>query len=110
MILILNHILICKQKIVNNNEMMMMSQSQPFQQPATSDMTSEMSRIASKDLSNIFHLKRSDSYFMSDELRSELIRKNIIAMSVAPQDVIMRKINKNKLFITNSYSKLINHY
>lgn len=51
----------------------------------------EPSRLAAKDLSHIIHLKRSDSYFMSDELRSELIRKNLISQAVASQDVVVRK-------------------
>lgn len=75
----------------------LMTQTQQFQQPAASadlgalGAAAEASRTASRDLSSIFHLKRSDSYFMSDELRSELIRKNLIATSVATQDVVMRK-------------------
>lgn len=55
----------------------------------------EPSRQAPSDLANIAHLKRSDSYFMSDELRSEIIRKNLILLSMPTQDVAIRKCIKN---------------
>jgi len=50
----------------------------------------EPSRIAPSDLANVAHLKRSDSYFMSDELRSELLRKNLLLLAVPAQDVATR--------------------
>lgn len=50
----------------------------------------EPSRQAPSDLANIAHLKRSDSYFMSDELRSEIIRKNLILLSMPTQDVAIQ--------------------
>lgn len=56
----------------------------------------EPSRQAPSDLANIAHLKRSDSYFMSDELRSEIIRKNLILLSMPTQDVAIRKYMKNE--------------
>jgi len=49
-----------------------------------------MIRVAPPDLSSIVHLKRSDSYFMSDELRSEIMRKNLLTIAPAPNhDVAM---------------------
>lgn len=60
-------------------------QSQQFQQ---NDL--EPSRMAPCDLANIAHLKRSDSYFMSDELRSELLRKNLLILAVPSQEVASR--------------------
>ena len=51
----------------------------------------EPSRIAPSDLANIAHLKRSDSYFMSDELRSEILRKNLLLLAVPAQDIATRK-------------------
>ena len=50
----------------------------------------EPSRQAPPDLSNIVHLKRSESYFMSDELRSELIRKNLLTLAVPTQELAIR--------------------
>ena len=63
-------------------------QSLQYQQ---SEPAIEPSRQAPSDLANIAHLKRSDSYFMSDELRSEIIRKNLILLSLPTQDVAIRK-------------------
>lgn len=49
-----------------------------------------MNRVAPPDLSSIVHLKRSDSYFMGDELRSEIMRKNLMTIAPAPNhDVAM---------------------
>lgn len=49
-----------------------------------------LNRVAPPDLSSIVHLKRSDSYFMSDELRSEIMRKNMMTIAPAPnQDIAM---------------------
>lgn len=50
----------------------------------------EPSRQAPPDLSNIVHLKRSESYFMSDELRSELIRKNLLTLAVPTQELAIQ--------------------
>ena len=52
----------------------------------------EQSRIAPPDLSSIAHLKRSESYFMSDELRSEIIRKNLLTLAVPTQEMMIRKL------------------
>lgn len=73
------------QNNLNSHQMISQNQQQ-FQQ---TDL--EPSRMAPKDLSNIAHLKRSESYFMSDELRSELIRKNLVSMAVTSQDIVVRK-------------------
>ena len=51
----------------------------------------EPTRQAPTDLSNIAHLKRSDSYFMSEELRSEIIRKNLLLLAIPSQDLAIRK-------------------
>ena len=48
-------------------------------------------RTQPADLSCIVHQKRNDSYFMSDELKSELIRKNLIAQSLPTQELAIRK-------------------
>lgn len=66
-----------------------MSHHHQYQQQQ--EATLEPSRQAPSDLANIAHLKRSDSYFMSDELRSEIIRKNLILLSMPTQDVAIRK-------------------
>lgn len=71
--------------------------NQQFTQPEM-----EPSRIIPNDTSNITHLKRSDSYFMSDELRSEILRKNLLATSVPTQEIAIRNLlkyfkNLNKL-------------
>lgn len=50
----------------------------------------EPSRMAPPDLACVAHLKRSDSYFMSDELRSELLRKNILLLAVSAQEPAIR--------------------
>jgi hypothetical protein len=54
----------------------------------------EANRQAPADLANIVHLKRSDSYFMSDELRSEIIRKNLLLLAMPSQDLAIRKLLK----------------
>jgi hypothetical protein len=41
-------------------------------------------------LANVAHLKRSDSYFMSDELRSEILRKNLLLLAVPTHDIASR--------------------
>lgn len=66
--------------------------SQQFSQPEI-----EPSRIIPNDTSNITHLKRSDSYFMSDELRSEILRKNLLATSVPTQEIAIRKLKTIKV-------------
>ena len=53
----------------------------------------EPTRQAPPDLSNIVHLKRSECYFMSDELRSELIRKNLLTLAVPTQELAIRELN-----------------
>jgi hypothetical protein len=52
----------------------------------------EASRTTPPDLSNIAHLKRSDSYFMSDELRTEILRKNLIMLSIPTQEPAIRML------------------
>jgi hypothetical protein len=61
------------------------------QQSSLQDL-GETSRQAPPDLSNIAYLKRSESYFMSDELRSELIRKNLLTLAVPTQELAIRNI------------------
>ena len=51
----------------------------------------EASRTAPTDLANIVHLKRSESYFMSEELRSEILRRNMLTMAAPSQEVAIRK-------------------
>ena len=63
-------------------------QSQQQSQFQLSDY--EPSRIAPSDLANVAHLKRSDSYFMSDELRSEILRKNLLLLAVPTHDIASR--------------------
>lgn len=65
----------------------LLSHTQQYQQ---GDL--EPSRVAPNDLSNISHLKRSESYFMSDELRSEILRKNLLSLAVPSQEVAMRTL------------------
>jgi PAB-dependent poly(A)-specific ribonuclease subunit 3 len=48
------------------------------------------SRIVPPDLTNLVYLKRSDSYFMSDELRNELLRKNLISISMPTQEMAVQ--------------------
>jgi hypothetical protein len=50
----------------------------------------EASRTTPADLSNIVHLKRSEAYFMSDELRSEILRKNQLSISMPAQELAIR--------------------
>lgn len=64
-------------------------QSHHFQQPQQQEPL-EPSRQAPSDLANVAHLKRSDSYFMSDELRSEIIRKNLLYLATPTQDVAIQ--------------------
>lgn len=59
------------------------------QQSSLQDL-GETSRQAPPDLSNIAYLKRSESYFMSDELRSELIRKNLLTLAVPTQELAIQ--------------------
>jgi hypothetical protein len=56
---------------------------------------SEPTRTAPPDLANITHLKRSDSYFMNEELRSEILKRNLLTLSMPTQELAMR----NYLFI-----------
>ena len=66
-------------------------QSHHFQQSQQQEPV-EPTRQAPPDLANVGHLKRSDSYFMSDELRSEIIRKNLLHLATPTQDVAIRKL------------------
>lgn len=52
----------------------------------------EPSRTAPPDLSNVVHLKRSEAFFMNEELRSEILRKNLVTNSIPVQELAMRKI------------------
>ncbi len=73
----------------------------------------DTSRQASADLSNIYHLKRCDFYFMSDELRSEIIRKNLLLLATPSQDLAIRKffISEKINAIYSSFYTLKNcHY
>ena len=82
-------------------------QQQQQQQSLLQDIN-EPSRQAPPDLSNISYLKRSESYFMSDELRSELIRKNLLTLAVPTQELAIRNRKKQfKKFIFYHYIKLI---
>ena len=47
-------------------------------------------RMQPPDLSSIYHLKRSDSYFMSDELRTDILRKNLLTLSIPNQEPAYR--------------------
>lgn len=67
-----------------------LSHRQQQQQSSLQDLA-EPSRQAPPDLSNIAYLKRSESYFMSDELRSEIIRKNLLTLAVPTQELAIRK-------------------
>ena len=69
-------------------------QQQQQQQSLLQDLN-EPSRQAPPDLSNISYLKRSESYFMSDELRSELIRKNLLTLAVPTQELAIRNRKNN---------------
>lgn len=51
----------------------------------------EPSRTAPPDLSNVVHLKRSEAFFMNEELRSEILRKNLVTNSIPVQELAMRK-------------------
>lgn len=42
------------------------------------------------DLSSIVHLKRSDSYFIGDELKTEMLRKNLVSQTIPTQDYANR--------------------
>ena len=53
-----------------------------------SDM--EATRTTPTDLSNIVHLKRSEAFFMNDELRSEILRKNLLSISMPTQELAIR--------------------
>ena len=44
------------------------------------------------DLSSIVHLKRSDSYFIGDELKTEMLRKNLVSQTIPTQDYANRKM------------------
>jgi hypothetical protein len=60
----------------------------PTHQYLESDM--EATRTTPTDLSNIVHLKRSEAYFMSDELRSEILRRNLLAILMPTQELAIR--------------------
>ena len=63
---------------------------QNFQRQLSQQEQPESSRQAPTDLSNVAHLKRSDYYFMSDELRSEIIRKNLLHLALPTQELVNR--------------------
>lgn len=74
-------------------------QQHHFQQSVQQqDQQLEPNRQAPADLANIAHLKRSDSYFMSDELRSEIIRKNLLLLAMPSQDMAIRKLKLSTYF------------
>ncbi len=81
-------------------------QHQQQQQQSLLQDLNEPSRQAPPDLSNISYLKRSESYFMSDELRSELIRKNLLTLAVPTQELAIRnrKNNLKNLFFIIIYN------
>ncbi len=62
----------------------------PTHQFLQSDL--EPTRTTPTDLANIVHLKRSEAYFMSDELRSEILRRNLLTISMPTQEIAMRKL------------------
>lgn len=63
-------------------------QQHHFQQ--TQQEQVEQSRQVPTDLANVAHLKRSDSFFMSDELRSEIIRKNLLLLAMPSQELAIQ--------------------
>lgn len=78
--------------------------SQQSQQQAQYQVNDfEPSRIAPSDLANVAHLKRSDSYFMSDELRSEILRKNLLLLAVPSQEISSRNYFKFFNFIVEIF-------
>jgi len=72
------------------------SSHQNFQRQLSQQEQPELSRQAPTDLSNVAHLKRSDSYFMSDELRSEIIRKNLLHLALPTQELVNQLPNQVK--------------
>ena len=71
---------------------MMNASQQPPQLIQTQDLMVEPSRTIPPDLANVAHLKRSDSYFMSEELRTEILRKNLLMLSIPNQEPAIRML------------------